>query len=67
MQTQTTDLPKLLSKQQTAYLLNVSDSTVANYHKQGRLPGIRVGKNLRFSEEQVRKFLTAGSASKNSY
>lgn len=67
MQSQTAETPVMISKQKAASLLNVCDDTVVNYYKKGLLPGFRVGKFLRFREEDVRTLLTTGSASKNSY
>lgn len=47
------NVPELLTKQETAELLNVSLSSVHNYTKQGRLIAQRVGNRILYSREQI--------------
>lgn len=65
MQTESLSFPKLLSKQQTANLLGVSEQTVANLIKREELSCIKVGKFLKFKEDDVMNYLSGKS--KNSY
>jgi excisionase family DNA binding protein len=64
------NFPRLLSKEQVAVMLGVSGPTVANYAKAGKIPSIKIGKFMRFREEDI-EYYRSGSpekaVSKNSY
>ena len=47
----------LLTVQETATLLKVSDGTVRRHAAAGRLPGVRVGRLIRIRREEVERFL----------
>ena len=56
------DLPhdlELLSTTQVCDLLNVSDDFIRKQVQLGRLPALRLGKNLRFRVQDVRSFVNA--------
>ena len=52
---------KLLTVNEVASILRVSNMTVYRLVKGGRIPAIRVGKNYRIKESDVNKYLTKGS------
>lgn len=49
------DHEPLLSTQDAATLLNVSQATVRKLARSGELPAIRVGRQLRFDADQLTK------------
>jgi excisionase family DNA binding protein len=52
---------KLLTVNEVASILRVSNMTVYRLVKSGQIPAIRVGKNYRIKESDVNKYLTKGS------
>jgi excisionase family DNA binding protein len=52
---------KLLTVNEVASILRVSNMTVYRLVKGGQIPAIRVGKNYRIKESDVNKYLTKGS------
>jgi excisionase family DNA binding protein len=52
---------KLLTVNEVANILRVSNMTVYRLVKGGQIPAIRVGKNYRIKESDVNKYLTKGS------
>ena len=46
-----------VSKREVARLVSVSPRTIDNWMKDGIIPFIRIGRVVRFEEEQVRKAL----------
>ncbi len=52
---------KLLTVNEVADILRVSNMTVYRLVKGGQIPAIRVGKNYRIKESDVNKYLTKGS------
>lgn len=52
---------KLLTVNEVANILRVSNMTVYRLVKSGQIPAIRVGKNYRIKESDVNKYLSRGS------
>ena len=52
---------KLLTVNEVANILRVSNMTVYRLVKGGQIPAIRVGKNYRIKESDVNKYLSRGS------
>lgn len=52
---------RLLTVNEVADILRVSNMTVYRLIKSGQIPAIRVGKNYRIKEVDVNKYLTRGS------
>ncbi len=52
---------KLLTVNEVAEILRVSNMTVYRLVKSGQIPAIRVGKNYRIKESDVNKYLSRGS------
>jgi excisionase family DNA binding protein len=52
---------ELLTVQETAALLKVSDGTVRRHVATGRLPAVRVGRLIRIRREAVERFLAPGT------
>jgi len=52
---------RLLTVNEVADILRVSNMTVYRLIKGGQIPAIRVGKNYRIKEVDVNKYLTRGS------
>ena len=52
---------KLLTVNEVANILRVSNMTVYRLVKSGQIPAIRVGKNYRIKESDVSAYLTRGS------
>lgn len=52
---------KLLTVNEVASILRVSNMTVYRLVKSGQIPAIRVGKNYRIKESDVNKYLSRGS------
>jgi len=48
------DYPEILTLQQTAELLQVSERTVQRMVKRGQMPGVQIGGQWRFDLEQVK-------------
>lgn len=53
-------LQKLLTVREVAELLRISNMTVYRLLKGGHLPAVRVGKNYRIKEEDVRSYIDRG-------
>lgn len=51
------DIPRYLSARTIAGMLEISPRTVYRIHKQNRLPGIRIGRTLRFRFRDVMDYL----------
>jgi excisionase family DNA binding protein len=51
---------KLLTVNEVADILRVSNMTIYRLVKSGQLPAIRVGKNYRIKESDVNDYLTRG-------
>ncbi|HRF16784.1 MAG TPA: helix-turn-helix domain-containing protein [Chitinophagaceae bacterium] len=51
--TSTTKSDRLLSRQETARLLNVSTSTLLSYVKQGRIKSFRIGRRVLFKQADI--------------
>ena len=52
---------KLYSLQELAKLLEVSERTIHNYVKAGKIKGVKVGGKWKFTEENIRKFVNGES------
>lgn len=52
-----TDL-KLYSLQELAKLLEVTERTLHKYIKSGKIKGVKIGGQWRFTEENIRKFIS---------
>lgn len=52
---------KLLTVNEVANILRVSNMTVYRLVKSGQIPAIRVGKNYRIKESDVNEYLTRGT------
>lgn len=52
---------KLLTVNEVANILRVSNMTVYRLVKSGQIPAIRVGKNYRIKESDVNEYLTKGT------
>jgi len=52
---------KLLTVNEVAQILRVSNMTVYRLVKSNQIPAIRVGKNYRIKESDVEKYLNRGS------
>jgi excisionase family DNA binding protein len=48
---------KLYNLQETAGILKVSDRTILNYLKKGKLKGQKINKRWMISEENLKKFI----------
>lgn len=55
-----TDL-KLYSLQELAKLLEVSERTIHNYVKAGKIKGVKIGGQWKFTEENLKKFINGES------
>lgn len=55
-----TDL-KLYSLQELAKLLEVSERTMHNYIKSGKIKGVKIGGAWKFTEENLKKFINGES------
>lgn len=55
-----TDL-KLYSLQELAKLLEVSERTLHNYIKSGKIKGVKIGGKWKFTEESLKKFINGES------
>lgn len=55
-----TDL-KLYSLQELAKLLEVSERTIHNYVKAGKIKGVKIGGKWKFTEESLKKFINGES------
>ena len=49
--------PLVLTKGDVAILLQVGESTVENLHRVGQLPGVKIGKHLRWRLVDVQAFV----------
>lgn len=56
-QTRLMDDPKLLTAQEAAQLLRLSEATVRRLIRQGKLPGTRIGRDYRIPRAQLIKSL----------
>lgn len=52
-----TDIPKMLSTQQVMEFLQISRQTLYRYVKSRKLKAYRIGKQLKFKEEDVKTFI----------
>ena len=49
--------PLVLTRQQVAKMLQVSEDTIGNLHRVGQLPGCKIGKHLRWRISDVCKYI----------
>lgn len=56
-QTRLMEDPKLLTAQEAAQLLRLSEATVRRLIRQGKLPGTRIGRDYRIPRAQLIKSL----------
>ncbi|WP_010256948.1 helix-turn-helix domain-containing protein [Treponema primitia] len=56
---------ELLTVSDVASALSVSQSKVYKMAESGELQSVKIGKSLRFTEEQVKKFILQKSAGEN--
>jgi len=54
-------LNQTLKVSEVAKLLQMSKSSVYKYAETGKIPSIKIGSNLRFTEPQLKDFLSASS------
>ena len=54
---------KLLTVKEVAPILQVTEWSVYEMVKKGILPGVRLGKNVRISEDALRRFIENGGRS----
>ena len=52
-------LPRLLTAQEVAKILNIGHSTVYQMHSRGEIPGMRIGRSVRFLIEDVENYITS--------
>ena len=52
---------KLYSLQELAKLLEVSERTIHNYVKAGKIKGVKIGGKWKFTEEHLKKFISGES------
>jgi len=52
---------KLYSLQELAKLLEVSERTMHNYIKAGKIKGVKIGGKWKFTEENLKKFINGES------
>jgi excisionase family DNA binding protein len=60
----------LRTREEAAVFLGVSSQTVTNLHRSGELPGVYIGKFLRFSQKSISDYASrcvSKSNSKNHY
>jgi excisionase family DNA binding protein len=55
----TDDLPEFIGPKACAKLLGVSESTVRSAFNRGEIPGIRVGRQIRFSVAAIRRLFVS--------
>lgn len=53
-------LPANLTKKQAAEFLGVSPGTIGNYHKDGKLNGVKLGRSIRFPKEEIIRIVMNG-------
>lgn len=53
-------IEKIHPVHEAANILNVSTHTIRAWYYQGRLKGIRLGRRVMFSEEELQKFIDQG-------
>jgi excisionase family DNA binding protein len=51
------DQPEILTLQQAAEYLQVSERTILRAHKEGRVPGRQLGSQWRFDRQQLREWI----------
>ena len=54
---QTIATPLLMTKDEVAAALQVPADTVTHLHRDGQLPGVKIGKHLRWRPEDVQAFV----------
>jgi excisionase family DNA binding protein len=64
---ETKTLPELLNVKQVAKYLQLHEVTVLNFARQGRLPAFKVGREWRFREDEIRKWLEIRSESTEAF
>ncbi|WP_305150974.1 helix-turn-helix domain-containing protein [uncultured Dubosiella sp.] len=47
---------KMLTTQQVAKIFDVDSENITKWHNKGLIPGIKMGKGIRFRQEDVREF-----------
>ena len=52
------DAEVLLTIEEVARVLRVTDESVRNFHREKRMLGVKVGKHLRFRPSDVREFVS---------
>lgn len=52
---------KLYTTEELVELLQVTDRTIYRYIKQGQLEAVKFGREYRYSEQAVKKFLKTGT------
>jgi len=53
-------IERIYSVDQAAIILNVSDHTIRAWYHQRRLKGIKLGRRVMFSEEELQRFIDQG-------
>jgi excisionase family DNA binding protein len=53
-------LPRLLTTQEVAVILNVPRGHIYRLLKRGRLPAVRIGREWRFDERELSRWLRRG-------
>jgi PTS system nitrogen regulatory IIA component len=48
----------VLTVAEVAAILKLSESTIYKYAEKGKIQSIKIGSNLRFTEEQIQQFLS---------
>jgi excisionase family DNA binding protein len=54
------DLPLVLTLEQVARVLQTGRTATYEAYRQGRLPGFKIGRRLRFAREAIRRAVGAG-------
>ena len=52
-------MPRLLKAQEVAKILNIGYSTVYQMHSRGEIPGMRIGRSVRFLIEDVENYIAS--------
>ena len=55
-----TELPEIMTAGDVAKVLKITPHTVYRRHRDGDLPGIRIGGAVRFRAEDIKQLLTEG-------
>ena len=55
-------LPVMMTTEEASCVLRVTEVTVRTMIREGRLPGVKIGKSWRIDREMLRRFAEGGAA-----